>query len=83
MTNNDIITQPYSQKNMDYAHGEAILEDEARRAEVHTVTAYGLTITRGMLWDEMRRPVHAREIDLKSFGVSRIIGINASSNMFA
>lgn len=56
MTNaaDSIITRPYSQKNLDYAHGEAIKEDEARRAEVVQVTPSGLVITRGMLEDEIR-----------------------------
>jgi len=78
---NYIITRPYSQKNMDFAHAEAIIEDEARGAEVVTVTASGLMITRAMLADEIR----STKVRTVRFGqpAPLVIGLNASSNMFA
>lgn len=80
--NNDevIITFPYSQANMDYAHAEAIKEDQERAAEVVQVMPSGLVITRGMLDEEIRAGKAFRP------GADRnpmIVGLNASSNMFA
>lgn len=76
-----IITRPYSQKNMDFAHAEAIAEDLERGSEIVTVTASGLVITRAMLAEEIR----STRVATPRFGqpAPTVIGLNASSNMFA
>lgn len=78
---NYIITRPYSQKNMDFAHAQAIVEDEARGAEVVTVTASGLVITRAMLDNEIR----STRVATPRFGQPSpmVIGLNASVSMYA
>jgi len=81
MTNNEFIIRPYSQKNMDYAHARAIVIDNDRRAEVVTVTDSGFTITRGMIEDEIREGKKPRQ--MWGGQSTSIVGLNASSNMFA
>jgi len=77
----DFIIRPYSQANLDYAHAQAITEDQGRAAEVVQVMPSGLVITRGMLDEEIRasrafRPAYTGPAPM-------IQGLNASSNMFA
>lgn len=80
----DLIIRPYSQANLDYAHGEALKEDAERAAEVVTVTQAGTIITRGMLDEEMRAGrINARRAWALRGPNPWIVGVNASSNMFA
>lgn len=69
---------------MDILHGVALEMDAARDAEVHTVMPSGVIITRGELWREMcaTRANQQRSWPVAP-GQSYVIGLNASSNMFA
>lgn len=64
---------------MDILHGVALEMDATRDAEIHTVMPSGVVITRGELWREMHRPAPALSAGRNPY----VIGLNASSNMFA
>ncbi len=67
---------------MDILHGVALEQDAQRDAEIYTITPSGTVITRGALWNEMHRPV--RSIAPVNRAVHGwVIGVNASTNMFA
>lgn len=68
---------------MDIVHGVALELDAARRLEVHVVMPSGVVILKGELEDEIRS---ARLSTLAPCAVpdhAWILGVNASSNMFA
>jgi hypothetical protein len=67
---------------MDVLHGVALELDAARDAEVHTVMPSGTVITRGELWREMCSVRAPRPVVTGQRG-GWIVGVNASSNMFA
>lgn len=68
---------------LDILHGVALELDAERDAEVHTVMASGVVITRGELWREMCSVRTPRPASFDIGRNPRIIGLNASSNMFA
>jgi hypothetical protein len=68
---------------MDIVHGYALELDEARRQEVAVVMPSGTVLTHGKIEDEVRRSrLASREIRPVP-AHSWVIGVNASSNMFA
>ena len=64
-------------------HAEALMMDEARGMQVVTVTAGGLTVTRAMVDQEIRDAAAYRTARAASTQAVLVMGINASSNMFA
>ena len=80
--NDFIITRPWNPEIIDACHAEAIEMEKERRAEVHTVMPSGLVITRGMLEDEIGA-TRANHMSYVPSDDPWIIGVNASSNMFA
>lgn len=69
---------------MDILHGVALKIDAARDAEVHTIMPSGVVITRGELWREMHQTMHQSHVtQFTNSSTPWIVGVNASSNMFA
>lgn len=68
---------------MDIVHAYALELDAKRDAEIHAVMPSGTVITRGELWREMNRSRIASRQLRPHGGHSWIVGVNASSNMFA
>jgi hypothetical protein len=67
---------------MDILHGVALELDAEWSAEVHAVMPSGTVITRGALWAEMCSVRAPRPVTTGQRG-GWIVGVNASSNMFA
>jgi hypothetical protein len=69
---------------MDILHGVALELDEARRQEVAVVMPSGVVLTLGDIEDEVRATrVNARRSWPLADRNPLILGVNASSNMFA
>jgi hypothetical protein len=68
---------------MDIVHGYALELDAARRQEVAVVMPSGTILTHGEIEDEVRRTRLASRALRPIPAHSWIIGVNASSNMFA
>ena len=68
---------------MDIVHAYALELDKARRAEVAVVMPSGIALTHGEIEDEVRRSRLASRALRPVPAHSWVIGVNASSNMFA
>lgn len=72
---------------MDIVHGVALELDAARRLEVHVVMPSGVVILKGELEDEIRSARLSTRLSTLALRPvpdhAWILGVNASSNMFA
>lgn len=68
---------------MDIVHGAALEMNAERDAEVAMTMPSGLVITRGELWDEIRRTERASRSLRATPSHSWHLGANASVGMFA
>jgi hypothetical protein len=65
---------------LDILHGVALELDAEWESEVHTVMPSGTVITKGALWREMHA---STTMNTAAARLMYVIGLNASSNMFA